>query len=506
MRLRDREPMNDVHRRLFARLSATAIASTEPIAADGSQRRMVRLRGAGGVTAIAVTGTDPEEDRAFLAYSKAFRSIGLPVPEVYAVDEATGVYLLEDLGDLTLFRALTQARAAEGGEFPASMLPVYRRVLSELPRFQVEGGRVVDYAFAYPRAAFDRPSMRWDLDYFKYHFLKLAKVPFNENRLERDAERLVDFLLEADTSHFLYRDFQSRNVMLRDGAPWFIDYQGGRRGALQYDVASLLYDAKAAIPEAVRETLLGHYLDALAAHVPIDRERFRAHYRGYVLIRILQAMGAYGYRGFYERKAHFLQSVPHAVANLERLLATGFVAVDLPELRAVLERICATPAFRSLAPPPVVTGLTVRVGSFSYRLGLPDDPSGHGGGFVFDCRAIDNPGKHPEFADRTGLDAEVVRFLESDTAVAGFFDSVLVLVERQVAVYEGRGFTSLDVQFGCTGGQHRSVYFAERLARAIRAKFPSVRVALEHRERGRWPLATTRAPVPAEPTPSPAGP
>ncbi len=225
-----------------------------------------------------------------------------------------------------------------------------------------------------------------------------------------------------------------------------------------------------------------------------------------MLIRLLQAMGAYGYRGFYERKAHFLQSVPYAIRNLEHLLQQGELPVQVPELSAALQQIVRSTRLREIAPPTPVTGLTVRVGSFSYRLGLPDDPTGHGGGFVFDCRAIDNPGKYPEFADRTGLDPEVVRFLESDTAVAGFFDSVLVLVERQVAVYEGRGFTSLDVQFGCTGGQHRSVYFAERLARAIRTKFPSVRVALEHRERGRWPIATTRAPAPAEPTPSPAGP
>ena len=494
--------MNDVFRRLFLRRFGADVVSIAPIAVDGSARRMSRLVGADGRTAIAVVGTDAEENRAFLSFSASFRGIGLPVPEVLIADESAGVYLVEDLGDITLFRALTDARATSGEAFPASMLPVYRRVLEVLPRFQVEGGRAVDYGVAYPRAAFDRQSMTWDLNYFKYHFLKLAHVPFNEDRLERDMGRLVDYLLTADVSHFLYRDFQSRNVMLRGGEPWFIDYQGGRRGALQYDVASLLYDAKAAMPEGVREMLLDHYLAALATHLPVDQARFREHFRGYVVIRILQAMGAYGYRGWFERKPHFLQSVPPAVANIERLLATGFVPLDLPELRTVLERICGTPAFRSVAPV-AGTGLTVRVGSFSYREGYPDDPSGNGGGFVFDCRAIENPGLLDAFRPLNGLDTEVRRFLDREAGVDTFFERVLALVEAQVATYVRRDWTALDVQFGCTGGQHRSVYFAERLATTLRGYRPDVRVVVVHRERARWPkppppdATTTRGQGPA---------
>jgi len=500
--------MHDVFRRLFLRHFGADVAKITPVAVDGSARRMSRLTAADGRTAIAVVGPDPEENRAFLSFSRAFRGIGLPVPEVLAVDEAAGVYLVEDLGDTTLFRALTDERAKTGGTFPPSIIPVYRRVLEALPRFQIEGGRAVDYAVAYPRAAFDRQSMTWDLNYFKYHFLKLARVPFNEDRLEADMGRLVDFLLTADVSHFLYRDFQSRNIMLRGDAaspePWFIDYQGGRRGALQYDVASLLYDAKAAIPEDVRAGLLDHYLAALAAHVPVDRERFLGHYRGYVLIRILQAMGAYGYRGWFERKPHFLQSVPPAVANVERLLATGFVPLELPELRAVLERITRTPALRTVAAVPT-SGLTVRVGSFSYREGYPDDPSGNGGGFVFDCRAIENPGLVDEFRTLTGLDAEVRRFLDRESSVQPFFERVLALVEAQVAVYAARDWTALDVQFGCTGGQHRSVYFAERLATTLRGYRPDVRVVVTHRERAKWPArATSSAGPAAEPTAGPA--
>jgi hypothetical protein len=346
---------------------------------------------------------------------------------------------------------------------------------------------------AYPRAAFDRQSILWDLNYFKYHFLKLAHVDFNEARLEKDFRRLTTFLLAADTRHFLYRDFQSRNVMLRDGEPWFIDYQGGRRGALQYDVASLLYDPKAGIPEALRERLLEHYLDVLQEHLPrVDRERFRQHFRGYVLVRIMQAMGAYGYRGFFERKPRFLQSVPGAIRNIERLLETGFVALELPELRTVFERICNNAALRKSQPKPL-PGLTLYVGSFSYKGGYPDDSGGHGGGFVFDCRAVHNPGRYPEYAPLCGCDEPVSEFLATLPETVEFWENVRDLVERQVGVYLTRGFQSLSVYFGCTGGQHRSVYFAEKLAAHLRTYYPSVNVVLTHREEGKWPARRAAA-------------
>jgi hypothetical protein len=310
-------------------------------------------------------------------------------------------------------------------------------------------------------------------------------VPFNEDRLERDFGRLTEFLLEADGSRFLYRDFQSRNVMLRGDAPWFLDYQGGRRGALHYDVASLLYDAKAEVPPALRETLLEGYLDALARHVDVDRDGFRRHYRAFVLIRILQAMGAYGYRGFYERKTHFLKSVPPAVENLRGLLADGLLPLAVPELRAVLERIAADDRL-SRAPASTPPGLTVHVGSFSFLRGAPADPGGHGGGFVFDCRALPNPGRLAECAARSGLDAEVASVLGSDAATSEFLSHASALVGAQVRNYVARGFASLQVLFGCTGGRHRSVYLAERLAASIAASFPQVRVRVEHAERAEW--------------------
>jgi aminoglycoside/choline kinase family phosphotransferase len=477
----------EVFTRLFKAHYGHPPVTILPMEADGSARTMFRVVGDGCETAIGVIGPDREENRAFLEYSRAFRDAGLNVPRIYGVDEEAGMYLEEDLGDTTLFDALAVARQREpGSDFPGPILPVYERVVEELPRFQVEGGRVVDYSFAYPRASFDRQSILWDLNYFKYHFLKLAHIPFNEARLESDFKRFTAFLLRADNRHFLYRDFQSRNVMLRDDEPWFIDYQGGRRGALQYDIASILYDAKAAIPDDVRDHLLEHYLDALEGYVPVNRELFREQYRGYVLVRIMQAMGAYGYRGFFERKPRFLQSVPPAVDNIEQLLEHGFLPIDLPELHAVLERICASEALRSRPVRPA-PGLTVSVGSFSYKNGYPDDTSGHGGGYVFDCRALHNPGRYAEYTDLCGRDGSVAEFLGRDTEVERFWESVRTLVDLQVATYLKRGFSSLSVSFGCTGGQHRSVFFAERLGRHLQERFPDVNVRVSHREASRWP-------------------
>jgi aminoglycoside/choline kinase family phosphotransferase len=472
--------------RLFEQHFGKKPTTIMPLEGDGSSRQMFRLIGDGYETAIGVIGPDRDENRAFLSYSRAFRGAGLPVPEIYAADEAAGAYIEEDLGDTTLFDALASARKREGGEFPPSILPMYRRVVEQLPRFQVEGGKVIDYSVAYPRTAFDRQSILWDLNYFKYHFLKLAQIPFNEGALERDFKRFATFLLRADRNHFLYRDFQSRNVMLRDGEAWFIDYQGGRKGALQYDIGSLLYDAKAALPERVRDELLDHYLDSLERYLPVDRPTFRENYRGYVLVRIMQAMGAYGYRGFFERKIRFLQSVPPAIDNIERILATGWVPVDVPELRAVFERICSSVTLRQRAPRPQ-PGLTVHIGSFSYKHGLPEDRGGHGGGFVFDLRALHNPGRYSEYTDLCGFDEPVSGFLESVPEVEEYWKHVAGLIDGQLETYLTRGFTSLSVYFGCTGGQHRSVYFAERLGRHIQQRFPDANIELSHREEHRWP-------------------
>ena len=485
--------------RMFERHFGAEPASVLQIGADGSNRTYYRLVGPAMETAVGGLGPDREENRAFFSYSRTLRSAGFPVPELYDVDEKAGMWLSEDLGDTTLFDGLVHARSREAGDFPPSMVPVYRRVLEVLPRLQVEGGRIIDFSMAYPRPAFDKQSIRWDLNYFKYHFLKLAHIPFSEQRLENDFGTLSWYLLQAESDYFLYRDFQSRNIMLREGEPWFIDYQGGRRGALQYDVASLLYDAKAAIPEPLRETLLDHYLDALERETDVDRDEFRSRYRAYVIVRVLQALGAYGYRGFYERKPRFLQSVPYAARNLGELLARG-LPIELPELETVLRRIVDEWAARGQDEGR--PGLTVRIKSFSYRRGYPQDEEGHGGGFVFDCRAIPNPGRQLEYADQSGLDEPVIRFLEDREEAHSFWRGVVQLVDAQVEEYLRREFNSLTVSFGCTGGQHRSVYMSERLARHLRETFPQVHVRVEHRERDAWPR---REPDEAEKAGSGAG-
>jgi len=502
-----------------------APASIEPLRAHGSDRRIWRLRDADGRSLIGFHGPDDLENRAFVSFTASFRSIGLPVPAIVAERLEQGIYLEEDLGDTTLLDATVGARTGE--EFPASMLPAYRRVLELLPRFQVEGGRVVDFDAAHPVREFDRRGIMWDLNYFKYDFLKLTAIPFHETRLELDFERLTEFLLRADRRHFLYRDFQPRNIMMRGDEPWFIDYQGGRRGALQYDVASLLYSSKAALPATVREELLEHYIGALGDHLAVDRDEFVELYRGYVIVRILQQLGAYGFRGYIERRPHFLESVPFAVRNIAAILDAGALPLELPELTAVLARIAEPGALahaaeaaapsaggapvssaggpvNSSSPSPDASAsegrqrLTVSVRSFSYKRGYPEETSAHGGGFVFDCRALHNPGRYDEYRPLCGLDAPVIDFLEREEAVEPFFASVWTIVSGAVRAYLERGFDHLSVGFGCTGGQHRSVYFAERLARSLRSTFPEIAVEVYHRETEHWPRSSAAPAAPPQ--------
>lgn len=449
------------------------------MAADGSTRQYFRLTWGEDETAVGAFGPDREENRAFLGFAKAFRETGLPVPEIFGEDREAGVWLLEDLGDTTLFKALAATRIECGEEeFPEEAEGLFRRALSLLPQFQVLGHEAIDYRLAYPRQAFDRRSIRWDLNYFKYHFLKLAHVPFNEQRLEDDFARLTEHLLEADADYFLYRDFQSRNIMIRSGEPWFIDFQGGRKGALQYDVASLLYDAKANIPQAIRDSLLEHYLDALTEYVPVDRTSFKRQYTGFVFVRLMQAMGAFGYRGFFERKRHFLESVPYAARNLEGLLDAG-LELEVPELERVFRWI-GDRWTRMDSRGESKSGLEVLVQSFSFKEGYPRDEAGHGGGHVFDCRALPNPHEREELRELTGESDEVADFLERSEAVQEFWENVRGVVDSHIDDYVGRAFASLTVSFGCTGGRHRSVFMAAKLAQYLRLQYPHVEVRLRH--------------------------
>ncbi len=302
------------------------------------------------LSAIGILYDVREENVAFLEFSRHFRRHGLPVPEIYAEDLSHGAYLEEDLGDTTLFEFLSEHR--NGANIAPEAVEAYRKVVAVLPRFQVEAGRDLNYKVCYPRASFDRQSIAWDLNYFKYYFLRLAGIPFNEQALEDDFSRLTKFLLSASRDYFLYRDFQSRNIMLRDGQPFFLDYQGGRKGALQYDIASLLYDAKADLPPELRQQLLDHYLDSLAGFIELDRDAFMQYYYAYVYVRIMQALGAYGFRGFYERKAHFLQSVPYALKNLRWLLHNVELPIALPTLMDAFKSMVASEKLQGLASEP----------------------------------------------------------------------------------------------------------------------------------------------------------
>ena len=439
-----------------------------------SGRNIIRLSN-DKVTAIGVVYGVREENVAFLEFSKHFYRHGLPVPKIYAEDLARNAYLEEDFGDTTLFEFLSRNRT--GDTIAPEVIQAYRNTVATLPRFQIEAGRDLNYTVCYPRDSFDRQSIAWDLNYFKYYFLRLAGIAFNEQALEDDFARLTDFLLTAGRDYFLYRDFQSRNVMLRDGLTFFLDYQGGRKGALQYDIASLLYDAKADLPPQLRQQLLDHYLDSLGRFSDLTREGFMHHFYAYVYIRIMQAMGAYGYRGFFERKAHFLQSVPYALKNVRWLLHNVELPITAPTLLSAFKSMLASEKLQSLATE--TENLVVRIFSFSFHEGPPQDENGHGGGFVFDARSLPNPGREERFKNLTGKDAPVIDYLIQEESVHQFLGSVMSLVDASVSNYQARGFKNLMVSFGCTGGQHRSVYLAEQLAKHLRGK-NGVEVAVQH--------------------------
>ncbi|HXX44540.1 MAG TPA: RNase adapter RapZ [Candidatus Acidoferrales bacterium] len=479
----------DVLETLFQRHFHLPVERVQPLQGElgGSGRNIIRLS-SNDLSAIGVLYDVREENVAFLEFSRHFRRHGLPVPEIYAEELNHGAYLEEDLGDTTLFEFLAKNRA--GDKIAPAAIEIYRAVVDVLPRFQIEAGRDLNYKVCYPRAVFDEQSIAWDLNYFKYYFLRLAGVPFNEQSLEDDFVRLTRFLLTADQNHFLYRDFQSRNIMLPGSRPFFLDYQGGRKGALHYDIASLLYDAKADLPPELRQELLERYIRRLADFIDIGRDAFMRHYYAYVYVRIMQALGAYGFRGFYERKSHFLQSVPYALKNVRWLLQHAEMPLALPTLKDAfasmvtserLQRLGLSAPEKAPTLPPKEDHLTVRIFSFSYRRGMPKDETGHGGGFVFDARSVPNPGREEEFKPLTGKDAPVIDFLNRQQGVGEFLGGVMTLVDASVKEYQRRGFTSLSVAFGCTGGQHRSVYFAERLAERLRSR-NGVGVVVRHLE------------------------
>lgn len=474
----------------------------ETLAKAGSNRQYVRMTAPEGKvpgSVIGVVGTAIEENRTFIYLSRHFREQGLPVPEILGVSDDGMRYLQTDLGCRSLYDALAQGRSHEG-QYDDAEVALLRTTIRLLPRIQVEGARGMDPSRLLPPERFSARAAMFDLNYFKYCFLRTTDLPVDEVRLEDDFHALAEDLAACSPqqSTFLYRDFQARNVMLCDGKPFFIDFQGGQEGPLQYDVASFLWQASARYPQRLREMLIDEYIQALAGLISFDPEAFRSNLQRFVLFRLLQVLGAYGLRGYFERKKYFIDSIPHALSSLRRMLFEG-IADPYPYLKDTLQRLTDLPRFnipsaaetRHLAEAGadhpaasedvVRPRLVVRVFSFSYKKGIPADDSGNGGGYVFDCRSTHNPGRYEPYKMLTGLDAPVVRFLEDDGEILTFLDSVYHLADAHCKRYMERGFTHLMFAFGCTGGQHRSVYCAEHLAQHLNERF-GIEVQLTHRE------------------------
>lgn len=499
-------------RKLYEQWKGEAPVQTERLAGAGSNREYYRMTDGEGQSVIGCIGTSRDENHAFVCLTKHFTRRQLPVPQILAVSNDELRYLQTDLGDQSLFDALRVGREA-GGRYTQQERALLVKTIRELPNIQMRGARGLDWSCCYPQPEFDQDSVLFDLNYFKYCFLKATGLDFHELKLEANFRMLAKDLTAETCDAFLYRDFQARNVMLVDGEPRFIDYQGGRKGPFYYDLASFLWQASAKYPDKLRRDLIGEYYDSLKNYTEVPSERhFKARLDLFVLFRTLQVLGAYGFRGYFERKRHFIDSIPPAMDNMRNLLKNSTVDA-YPYLKEVLRNMCQLPQF---APQKVVvpkradgykttesnvykphpqdgpatfskydgTGpLVVRVFSFSYRKGIPEDESGNGGGYVFDCRSTHNPGRYEPYKQLTGLDEPVIRFLEDDGEITVFLQSVYRLADAHVERYLQRGFTSLMFSFGCTGGQHRSVYSAQHLAEHIHEKY-GIEVRICHREQG----------------------
>ncbi|MGM9802795.1 MAG: phosphotransferase [Muribaculaceae bacterium] len=463
----------EILQQLYKAHTGTDATEVIELPSSGSNRHYFRLKSE-GTSLIGAIGTSLKENEAFLYMDKHFHSKGLNVPQVVAVSEDRMAYLQEDLGDVSLFSSIEKGRLTR--VFSEEEKKLLCSTIRLLPEIQFNGAVGMDFNVCYPASEFNSRSILWDLNYFKYCFLKATGLDFDEDLLEDDFHRMTEVLLRSSSATFMYRDFQSRNVMIKDSTPWFIDFQGGRKGPFYYDVASFLWQAKAGFPNSLRKELINEYIDALRKFKPVDTQYFNEQLRHFVLFRTLQVLGAYGFRGYFEKKPHFMQSVPLAIENLRDMLRTPLS--EYPYLNTVLTKLVNMKQFSDELQKHT---LTVKVMSFAYKKGIPNDTSGNGGGFTFDCRAINNPGKYDRYKPYTGLDAKVIQFLETESEVGTFLEHAYALVDASVKRYVERGFTNLMVCFGCTGGQHRSVYCAQHMAEHINQKF-NVKVELVHRE------------------------
>jgi len=467
---------------LFSKYNDAPITQLDKMPQAGSDRQYFRIHSSDR-TFIATYGTNIKENETFIYFSEQFAKLKLATPAVLYVSDDHRIYIQDDVGSISLLDKLEQEGLTE------EVYGLYKKSLSQLAKLQVSGNDVIDYKRCLTNAVFGKQAIMADLLYFKYYFLDALARPYDKQKLIDDFEALSNYLSHTEYTYFMFRDFQSRNIMVRDNEIHFIDYQGGMNGAPQYDVASLLWQAKANLPDEWKQKLLDDYIDAFEATIgkPVDREVFRSQYNGYVLIRLLQVLGAYGFRGLFERKAHFLTSIPLALQNLRSFIANQSIGIAVPEFKKVLEICISDEVMKEFTPVQATeeTKLIVTINSFSFKRFIPVDPTENGGGFVFDMRGIHNPGRYEEYKRLSGLDKPVKDFLEQQTKMPVFLNSVFTIVDISVTDYIQRDFASLMINFGCTGGQHRSVYAAEALARHLKNKF-KVKIELQHINKENW--------------------
>lgn len=463
---------------LYQQWKGREAASVDILPKSGSERRYFRVHEQEGSSVIATLGANVQENETFIYFSRHFKKIGLPVPEILVTNEEGTIYLQQDFGNISLLNHLEK----EG--FSEHVYELFKKSLYELARLQVKAHEDMDYEYCLTNKEFGKEAIMADLLYFKYYFLDALRRPYDKQKLLNDFDALSNYLAHTEFKYFMFRDFQSRNIMVTpDDEVFFIDYQGGMQGAPQYDVASILWQARANLPDEWKEKLLEDYMDSFGKQInqPLNKTMFRIQYNGYVLIRLLQVLGAYGFRGLFERKAQFLTSIPLALRNLRWFIENQSLGIIVPEFMRVLQLCVSDEVIQQFTPLQATedTPLVVRIQSFSYKKGCPADESGNGGGFVFDCRGILNPGRIDEYKTQHGRNKPVMDFLEQQSRMSDFLNSVFDIVDLSVEEYIRRGFASLMVSFGCTGGQHRSVYAADALARHLKNKF-KVKIELKH--------------------------
>jgi RNase adapter protein RapZ len=473
----------DKIKELFSSFSGSEIRTIDKLPQAGSERHYFRIHAA-DKTYIATYGANLKENESFIYFSSHFKKKKLTTPEIYCVNEEKNIYIQEDFGDVSLLNKLEEKGST------AEVNDLYKKSLRHLAQLQVKGHEGLDYKKCLTNTSFGKQAIMADLLYFKYYFLDALRRPYDKQKLLDDFEALSNYLSHTEYKYFMFRDFQSRNIMITpDDNVHFIDYQGGMKGAPQYDVASLLWQARANLPDDWKQNLLEEYMDAFEKIVDesIDRETFRSQYNGYVLIRLLQVLGAYGFRGLFERKAQFLTSIPLALQNLKWFVENQNMGISVPEFKKVLEICISDEVIQEFTPIQATaeTPLEVTINSFSYKKGIPPDISDNGGGYVFDMRGILNPGRIEVYKTQSGLDKKVMDFLEQQTEMLNFLNGVYSIIDISVTEYIKRDFKSLMINFGCTGGQHRSVYAAEALSRHLRNKF-KVKIVLAHTNKENW--------------------